>query len=71
MMLRPHEEFIAQATADAIERMSDSQFCGFLAALIQPSEQDRNVFSDAVTRRMDIIGMKLEAIEAIENDERA
>ena len=70
-MLKPHEEFIARATADAIEHMSDSQFCGFLAALIQPSEQNRNVFSDAVTRRIDLIGMKLEAIEAIENDGRA
>lgn len=67
-MLRPHEEFIARATADAIERMSDSQFCGLLAALIQPSEQNRNVFSDAVTRRIDLIGMKLEAIEAVEKE---
>lgn len=67
-MLKPHEEFIARATADAIEHMSDSQFCGLLAAMIQPSEQDRNVFSDTVTRRINLIGMRLEAFEAIEKE---
>lgn len=67
-MLKPHEEFIARATADAIEHMSDSQFCGLLAAIIQPSEQDRNVFSDTVTRRINLIGMRLEAFEAIEKE---
>lgn len=36
--------------------------------MIQPSEQDRNVFSDTVTRRINLIGMRLEAFEAIEKE---
>lgn len=63
--MKPYEEYFAKIVAADIERMTDSQFCGFLAMMLAANE--RNPVTDLSVRRLDAIGLKLEAIETIES----
>lgn len=65
--MKPHEEFIIRVMAEEVNRMDCSRFCGFLASMVAGDGKE-NELTKAIVRKLDVIGLKLEAMELIEGE---